>query len=282
MKIYIVIPAHNEEDSIALTLDSLVKQTLLPEKIVVVDDNSTDNTLNIIEEYSDNFNFIESVAIQSSEAHIPGSKVVNAFNQGLKSLDSNYDIICKFDADLIFPNNYLETIVGLFNQDEKVGVAGGLPYIENNGAWKFEAIASKDHVRGPLKAYRKQCFEDIGGLRPSIGWDSVDVLLAQYAGWKIQTDKTLHVKHLKPTGISYHSTSKYLQGEALYKMRSGLILTLIASLKGAFARRSLSFFFNSVSGYFKAKKQNLEYMVTEDQGKFIRSLRWKNIRKRLF
>jgi glycosyltransferase involved in cell wall biosynthesis len=43
---YIVIPAHNEEQFIALTLDSLISQTLLPKKVVIVNDNSTDKSRN--------------------------------------------------------------------------------------------------------------------------------------------------------------------------------------------------------------------------------------------
>jgi len=281
MNIYIVIPAHNEENTIGLTLDSLINQTVKPNKIVVVNDNSTDGTDRVISNYSNKYEYIHKVDTISSANHIPGRKVINAFNKGLETLDSEYDIICKFDADVIFPEHYLETVIALFNSDKTVGVAGGLPYIEKNGQWIFESIASKDHVRGPVKAYRKACFEAIGGLRSSIGWDSVDVLLAQYFGWTIKTDHSLHVKHLKPTGTDYQRNAKYLQGEALYKMRFGVLLTIIASLKGAIKRKNTTFFFNSLIGYFKGSNKNLEFLVTREQGKFIRNLRWKNIRKKL-
>jgi len=52
LRFYIVIPAHNEEDSIALTLESLVNQTLLPNKIVIVNDKSIDDTQTIVEGFS--------------------------------------------------------------------------------------------------------------------------------------------------------------------------------------------------------------------------------------
>ena len=201
---------------------------------------------------------------------------------GLNSLDDNYDIICKFDADIILPSNYLESLISIFNSDHKIGIAGGLAFIEKNGNWIYETVSSKEHVRGPFKAYRKKCFEDIGGLIPSIGWDTVDTLLAQYNGWKVQTDKNLKVKHLKPTGISYSNASKFLQGEALFKMRYGFVLTCIASLKSAINKRSASYFINSLKGYFKARKHNLNFLVTEDQGNFIRKLRWNGIFNKLF
>jgi len=53
---------------------------------------------------------------------LPGSKVVKAFNLGFNTLDDNFDVICKFDADLIFPKNYLEKISLHFDQNLKTGM----------------------------------------------------------------------------------------------------------------------------------------------------------------
>lgn len=281
MNFYIVIPAHNEEKFLKQTLDSLAKQTLLPKQLVVVNDDSTDKTQEIINEYVKEHHWVSSISISSSKEHIPGSKVVNAFYKGLETLDENYDVICKYDADLIFPENYLESISNLFQSDAKIGIAGGLPYIESNGEWIFEKIASKNHVRGPLKAYRKNCFQDINGLKSSIGWDTIDVLIAQYNGWKIATNKTLHVKHLKPTGNSYTSKSKYLQGEALYKMRFGFVLSFLSALKSSINRKQASYFFNTIKGYFIAKRNHTPFVVTKKEGDFIRKFRYKNMLKKI-
>lgn len=282
MNIYIVIPAHNEEDCIALMLESLTKQTLLPKKVVVVNDNSTDGTQEIINGFRIDNNWLQSISIQSSKEHIPGSKVINAFYKGFDTLDDDYDIICKFDADIILPNNYLESIATLFNTNENIGIAGGLAYIESNNEWVYENIASKNHIRGPFKAYKKECFKAIGGLKKSIGWDTVDVLLAQYNGWDIKTDTTLHVKHLKPTGKSYNKSSKFLQGEAFYKMRYGFTITLIAALKKGFKNSNFTSFSNDIKGFFGAKRKRIDFIVTAEEGKFIRKLRWKGIKSNIF
>lgn len=281
MDFYIIIPAHNEEAFLAQTLQSLAQQTLLPKKIVVVNDASTDATQNIIAQFVEKYDFIESVFHNSEEDHAPGSKVINAFYKGFETLDDGFDILCKFDADLIFPKEYLEKISKIFQSDARIGIAGGFCTIEKNGSWVVENLTNKDHIRGALKAYRKECFETIGGLKNSMGWDTVDELLAQYHGWKVKTDPSLHVKHLKPTGKVYSKASKYKQGEAFYKMRYGFWLTGIASAKLASKKKSFRFFMDSMQGYFKAKNQNLEYIVSEAEGKFIRNLRWKNIKKKL-
>jgi glycosyltransferase involved in cell wall biosynthesis len=276
----IIIPAHNEADSIGLTLYSLANQTIKPKQIIVVNDNSTDTTQSVVESYAQKHSFISLIHNKSSNQHLPGSKIINAFYKGYETLDDDYDVICKFDADLIFANNYLEQLAHHFKNNDKLGMVSGFCYIEKNGEWVLENLTRKDHIRGALKAYRKDCFLEIGKLKPSMGWDTVDELLAQYYGWHILTDESLHVKHLKPTGISYNKASKYLQGEAMYKMRYGFLITIISALKLAHKKGSFSLFKDYMSGYFKAKKEKIDFLVSEEEGKFIRTLRWKGILKK--
>ncbi|HPE83760.1 MAG TPA: glycosyltransferase family A protein [Aequorivita sp.] len=281
MNIVIIILAHNEETFIRWMLQSVVYQSVIPEKVIMVNDASTDGTQKIINQFSEKYSFIESISLHSEKFHEPGSKVINAFYKGFEALSTDFDFIGKFDADIILPPNYFENVLALFSSDEKIGIAGGNLYIEKENSWVFEAISEKTKVRGPIKFYRKKCFEDIGGLKKSIGWDTVDELLAQYHGWKVKTDTSLHVKHLKPTGKVYSKASKYKQGEAFYKMRYGFWLTLIASAKLASKKNNFQFFIDCIQGYKKAKSQQLDFIVSENEGVFIRKLRWKNIFKKL-
>ena len=282
MDIYIIIPSFNEEENIANTLQSLLNQTYSIKKIVVVNDNSTDNTQNIIDSFSEKHSLIESISTNSKTIHNPGSKVINAFQKGYEYLDKEYDFICKLDADLIFPSNYFEKIIKIFKNNPTCGMAGGFCYIKKKDTWILENLTNKDHIRGALKTYRKECFTDIGGLKNTMGWDTVDELLAQYHGWKIITDESLHVKHLKPTGANYSKGAKYKQGEAFYKMRYGFLLCFIASAKLAYSKKSLSFFSNTLTGFLKAKREKLDFIVSKKEGEFIRDLRWKGIKRKLF
>lgn len=280
LNFYIIIPAHNEEDSIGQTLESLTTQTLLPKRLVIVNDNSSDGTQSIVESYAKENDWIHLINSQSSNKHLPGSKIINAFYKGYEVLDDDYDVICKFDADLIFPENYLEKIASHFKNNPKLGMAAGFCYIEKQGDWILENLTNKDHIRGALKAYTKACFLQIGKLKPSMGWDTVDELLAKYYGWEVLTDESLHVKHLKPTGISYNKASKYLQGEAMYKMRYGFTITLISALKLAYKKKSFPLFRDYMMGYFKAKNNKIEPLVSIEEGQFIRDLRWKGMLKK--
>jgi len=110
VKFLIIIPTHNEEKNILFTLKSLQKQTFQNFFCIVVNDGSTDKTIEVVEDF---------IRHQSStryllknldySTHEPGAKVVRTFNKGLESIDlSDFDILYKFDADVIFPSDYLK------------------------------------------------------------------------------------------------------------------------------------------------------------------------------
>jgi glycosyltransferase involved in cell wall biosynthesis len=282
MNYYIVIPAHNEEAFISLTLQSLVNQTVLPKKVVIVNDNSSDETANIVLKFAKEYSFIDLIEKTSALIHLPGSKVIQAFQTGFESLDDDYDFIVKADADLIFPLNYFETIINHFKSDEKIGMAGGFCYIEKNGEWILENLTDKDHIRGALKAYRKETFKQIGGLKPAMGWDTVDELLCKFYNWKVVTDQSLHVKHLKPTGANYNKTARYKQGEAFYTLGYGFIITSIASAKLAMMKKKPLLFIDYLQGFWKAKSDKKPLLVSEEQAKFIRNYRLQKMKEKLF
>jgi len=279
---YIVIPTYNEEALIALTLQSLISQTVLPKKVVVVNDNSTDKTAEIVLGFTKDYPFITLVNKTSETIHLPGSKVIQAFQKGFETLDGDYDFIVKIDADLIFPSNYFETIIKHFQSDSRIGMAGGFCYIEKNGDWVLENLTDKDHIRGALKAYRKETFLQIGGLKPAMGWDTVDELLCKYYNWKVVTDSTLHVKHLKPTGANYSKTARYKQGEAFYTLGYGFLITAIASAKLAMMKKKPFLFLDYIKGFWKAKKAKTPLLVTQDQAQFIRKYRLQKMKEKLF
>ena len=283
MNYYIIIPAHNEEKFISLTIESVINQTLLPKKMVIVNDNSSDTTEAIINSYISKNTWIEKVNKLSSNEHLPGSKVIEAFNEGLKKLDDDYDFVVKLDADLILPENYFQNIANVFTTNSKIGIAGGFAYEQENekGEWNLNHPMNKNHVRGAFKAYSKACFREIGGLRNSIGWDTVDELLAQYHKFIIYTDESLKVKHLRPTGKSYNKKAKYMQGEAMYKMRYGWVITCIAAIKMALKNKKAAILFDCLKGYYSSKRKKIQFIVSDKEGAFIRKHRWEGILNKL-
>ena len=282
MEYYVVIPAHNEADYLAEMLDSLLAQTVLPKKIVIVNDHSTDGTEAIIDTYASTSTLVQKLNRSSAAEHMPGSKVIEAFNHGLTVLDNAYDVIVKLDADLILPPTYFERIAQHFTADCSIGIAGGFIYEKTSiGHWEINHPMDKDHIRGAFKAYSKACFNAIGGLKNAMGWDTVDELLAKYHGFSLLTDPSLVVKHLRPTGKSYTPKTRTLQGKAMYTMRYGFWITCIASLKMAYRQKSVGVFKQNMTGFFNAKKEGVPFLINEEEGAFIRRLRWKNIRGKI-
>ena len=280
MKIYIVIPAHNEEDNIQETLESLVNQQLKPTQLVVVNDNSTDRTAEKVNDFIRRHSWIQLVNKKSTEEHLPGAKIVEAFYKGYGVLDEDYEIICKYDADMVFESNYLLKLSQHFKENNRLGMAAGQCYIQKDDQWVLENLNKDDHIRGSLKAYRKECFLEIGKIAKSIGWDTLDELMVQYYGWELKVDPSLKVKHLKPTGFNYSPGAARLQGVATYRMRLGLILTLIIGLKRAWVKREARIFFSYIKGFLDAKRESLPFIVDAKQGKFIRNYRWRGILQR--
>ena len=107
----LVTPARNEADFIALTLQSVVRQTILPLKWVIVSDGSTDGTDEIVTQYVDLYEWIELVRMPLRvERHFAGK--VLAFNAGFERVKaSNCDLIGSLDADISFDENYFSFLL---------------------------------------------------------------------------------------------------------------------------------------------------------------------------
>ena len=293
MKFLIIIPTHNEEKNILFCLESLKKQTFRDYKIVVVNDGSTDQTQAIVNEFAAAHPDFEIKNLEKSE-HQPGAKVVRTFKKGLEMVDlKDFDIICKFDADIIFPENYLKKIHDVYEKNPKAGMVSGIVKIkksvfENKLAfdfrdekkqWVFENISSKNHVRGPIKSYRKECFLDMNGLRPVLGWDNIDVMLAKKYGWEVLTIKDLWVKHLRPTAYKYKNQKAEKLGEYFYNIGLSLPLAVISSGKSSLKNRSIAEFLLTMKSFLIQKG---ERNLSKEEIKYIRNLRWSQIFKKNF
>ncbi|NNF83166.1 MAG: glycosyltransferase family 2 protein [Flavobacteriaceae bacterium] len=282
MNISVIIPVHNEEETIAKTLSSLLSQSLFPNEIIVVDDNSTDNTKSIVNQIVAETSKVRYIYHASTPEHQPGGKIVKAFLKGLELANPNYDIMCKFDADLIFPPNYLEIMADQFSASPQLGMFGGICTVEKNGHWIKESVTGANHLRGALKAYRRGCYEDIGGIKPVFGWDTIDELLAEFHGWSYRIDESLKVKHLKPTASRYLKSRGEPQGRVLYGMRMGPVLTTIRAIIQSFRKRKISYFGQILKGYKLAKHEKMPLLVSKEAGMFIRRRQWGIIRKKAF
>jgi len=277
MKIVVIVPAYNEEKYLPGLLDSLANQSRRPDEVIIVDDGSKDSTPEIVNRYSTRYPFIRLVQNEKKDERAVGAKVVRAFMLGFDNLNSeDYDVVCKMDADLIFPPDYFKKLEKMFEADARVGIAGGICTVSVGEEWIWESVAHKAFLRGPIKAYRRACYEAIGGLQPVMGWDTIDQLKARYLGWQVKVDPNLLVRHLRPTNTETRWQKINLaNGQAIYQHRYGLVIALYSCLKRSWKHRPyvLSGLF-SLAGYFLGWLKQLPFHFTKEEAKWIRQHIW--------
>lgn len=277
MKYYVITPAKNEEKFIKFTLDSMVNQLLKPARWIIVDDGSTDNTKQIVEQYQKDHKWIDIVTIDNKqEQKLYGSKVIRAFNAGLKLIkDEQYDFIVKLDADLSFPPEYFRDIANAYTANPKLGICGGF-IVEKES--DFVTKSSRyPRVQGAVKAVRAQCFKDIDGFMEANGWDGIDLLKAMYLGWEIG-NVPIKVIHHRIEGTEYRSM-KFFQsnGYTHYMQGNDLFLTFV---RGVFMLREkphVIVSLNYLKGYFEGMFSGQPKYVDKKFAKFIRKYHYKRL-----
>lgn len=204
----LITPARNEEDFIEETIKSVISQTCLPIKWVIVSDGSTDGTDDIVKKYAAEHTWIELVRMpEHQERHFAGK--VHAFNAGYAMVkDLDYDIIGNLDADITFEEDYFSFLISRFVENPQLGV-GGTPFREGSHQYNYH-FASVEHVSGACQLFRQECFEDIGGYVPLKvgGIDLVAVLTARMKGWQTRTFTEKICLHHRKTQSGGHTTMR--------------------------------------------------------------------------
>jgi glycosyltransferase involved in cell wall biosynthesis len=197
----LVTPAKNEEKFIEETIRSVIKQTKLPYKWVIVNDGSTDKTSDVVNKYRKDHSWIELVELPVRKERRFDAKI-ESFNEGFRRIDINkIDIIGNIDADISFEHDFFEYLLIKFMEIPRLGVAGA-PFVENNKIVYQGKHVDWNHVSGACQLFRKECYKEIGGFTPVKhgGVDWIAVTTARMKGWKTQTFVEKTYNHLRPIG----------------------------------------------------------------------------------
>lgn len=216
----LITPARNEAEFIERTIQSMIAQTCLPLKWVIVSDGSTDGTDDIVKKYLPNHRWIELVRTpERKERHFAGK--VMAFNAGYEKVKNlNYDVIGSLDADISFDPEYFSFLLSQFSKNPKLGVAG-TPFREGNAQYDYR-FSRKEHVSGACQLFRRKCFEEIGGYIP-IKEGAIDltaVVTARMKGWRTETFTEKYCVHHRVMGTAKNHVFKalYISGYGDYRM----------------------------------------------------------------
>jgi len=194
---YILItPSRNEEKFIENTIQSVLAQTILPKRWVIVSDGSTDRTDEIVVRYAKDNTFIVFLQTGSGVERNFGSKV-HAFRAGYQQLgETDYRFIGNLDADVTIGPNYYARVMQCFHENPRLGIAGGL-ICELIGDHFVAQRNSENSVAGAVQVFRRKCYEEIGGYTPLPfgGIDSAAEIMARMRGWEVRTFPDLPVYH---------------------------------------------------------------------------------------
>jgi poly-beta-1,6-N-acetyl-D-glucosamine synthase len=202
----LITPCRDEAKFARKTLESVVRQTVPPARWVIVDDGSKDETAAIVESYAARYPYIKLIRRADRGARKVGAGVVEAFNEGLASVDlDEFDYVCKFDLDLEMPAAYFQVLIQRMHAQPRLGTTSGKPWFVHprSGALAPEICGDEMSV-GMAKFYRVSCFREIGGFVSQVMWDGIDCHRARMLGWLAESvdDPALRFIHLRPQGAS--------------------------------------------------------------------------------
>jgi glycosyltransferase involved in cell wall biosynthesis len=229
MNYILITAARNEVRFIEKTLSSVAAQTVLPERWFIVDDGSTDQTAEIIENFARRFAWIELIR-QPQRAERSFAGKVNAFHTALQRAESlQFEVVGNIDADISFEPDHLAFLLQKFSEDPRLGVAG-TPFTEEGYDSAQDSFEGERHVAGQCQLFRLQCFREIGGYvpNPAGGVDWMAVTTARMKGWKTQSFLQKRFHHYRPMGtaetsgigalFSYGQKDYYLGGSPVWQL----------------------------------------------------------------
>ena len=240
----IVIPAHNEEDSIRGTVESVLNSSYNNiAEVIIVTNACTDNTLRISKELARKYKKIRII-----DTSIPSK--ANALNEAIKIAKG--ELIAVVDADSYPDREAINSMIGFF-QDEKVGavttrvqVRDSDNFIRKMQSIEYKVIAFTRKLLGfldaiyvtpgPLAIYRKSALTHIGGFDTKNMTEDIEATWhLVYEGYKIRMSFVSRV-----TTVSPNTVKKWFKQRIRWNI--GGMQTILKYRKSFFKRGMLGFF----------------------------------------
>jgi glycosyltransferase involved in cell wall biosynthesis len=229
MPYVLITPARNEEKHIEELIRSMISQTILPSKWVIVNDGSTDATATIVGQYLAKYDWIELVNLPTNRDRTFAAKVY-AFKAGFEKVKNlGYEVIGNLDSDVSFDPDYCEFLLNKFQEDPGLGVAGTI-FREEGYSSATDSFEGQTHVAGGCQLFRRRCFEEIGGYVPNDagGIDWIAVTTARMMGWTTRSFREKSFFHYRTLGtagrsplaslFSYGEKDYYLGGHPIWEL----------------------------------------------------------------
>lgn len=269
----LVTPAYNEEAHIETTIHSVISQTVLPVKWIIVDDASTDRTGEIVRRYADEWQFIELQRVEARQGHGFASKVF-AFDRGVDRLrQTDFSFIGNLDGDVSFGETYFEQLLERFGSDPRLGIAGGSIYEWDGGRYSPRRGNTSTDVAGAVEMFRRECYEEIGGLLP-LAWGGEDwcaQVTARMGRWHVRSFSDLGVRHHRPIRDALGSCRRaYRQGRMDYSLGCHPVLEVFRVVRRACWRPPILGGTARLWGFLRGYCCSEQRLVSTDFVRFLR------------
>jgi poly-beta-1,6-N-acetyl-D-glucosamine synthase len=201
-KYLLMTAAHNEEAFIEGAIRSVLSQTILPQRWVIVSDNSSDRTDAIVPAYAAQHEFIHFLRIKRPPGRNFGAKV-RALHKGCELLNGlRYEFIGNVDGDVSLEPNYFEELIHHFSENRRLGIAGGFIYEDSGHGYISRTVNSVRNVPHAAQLVRRECYEAIGGyaVLKYGGEDWYAQTRARMLGWQVEAFPQLKIFHHRQTG----------------------------------------------------------------------------------
>ena len=235
-RLLIVSPVYNEGAHLARTGRAVALQVRRPDRWVIVDDGSSDDTLAVARRLERELDFV--TVLEAPQDVPPGSdnlalaRPVLAFNLGLEHAGwREYDFIGKLDGDVELPENWFADLLARFHRDERLGLTAGRLAEPGPRGWRLIPIPAV-HVHGAVKLFRRECLEAIGGIPSRLGWDTIDETYARMRGFETHSYVDLVARHHRAWGSADgRLRGRARHGECAWVLHYGLAWVFLRSLK---------------------------------------------------
>jgi biofilm PGA synthesis N-glycosyltransferase PgaC len=194
--------AHNEEAFIEGAIRSVLSQTIMPERWVVVSDNSSDRTDAIVGEYAAEYDFIHFLQLKRPPGRNFGAKV-RALHKGCELLKGvSYEFIGNLDGDVSLEPDYFEQLIRHFSENGRLGIAGGFKYEDSGHGYRSRKVNNARDVTHAAQLVRRECYEAIGAyaVLKHGGEDWFAQTQARMLGWEAESFPQLKIFHHRHTG----------------------------------------------------------------------------------